>query len=72
MIVRIGNNDDYMQKLIVQPTFINGTDKLGLENVKHAQAQTARDMIRVKCLIEEYPEINFQCYIVSTFINVVS
>ena len=72
MIVRINDNDDYMEKLSAQPKFVNVTDKLGLENGKHVQDQTVRDTIRVKFLIEEYTEYNFQYHTVSNFINVVS
>ena len=72
MIVRINDNDDYMEKLSAQPKFVNVTDKLGLENGKHVQDQTVRDTIRVKFLIEEYTEYNCQYHTVSHFINVVS
>ena len=72
MIVRIGNNDDYMEKLSAQPKLINATDKLGLEHGKHAQAQMERDTIHIKYLIEDYPDTNLQYHIVSNLFNVVS
>ena len=72
MIVIIGNNIEFMEKLSAHPILINPTDKLVLENGKRVLSQTARDTISTKCLINGYAEYEFHCHKVSNFVNVMS